>query len=169
MSDGPYHLAQANMARGRAPVTDPVMRSFVDQLDYINSVADRAPGFVWRLQTEEGDATAIRAFDDPLIIFNMSVWESVDALRAYVFQSDYVGPMRNRREWFTKLDRPHSVLWWVAQGEQPDVAEARRRLDLLRDAGPTPDAFTFARLFDPDGRPIERSPGVDEECGTEAP
>lgn len=165
MSTGLYHLAQANIARGRAPVTDPVMQGFVDQLDYINSVADRSPGFVWRLQTEDGNATAIQAFDDPLIIFNLSVWESVEALYAYVFQSDHQGPMRARREWFTRLDRPHSVLWWIARGELPDIPEARRRLDLLRDEGPTPDAFTFGRLFDPDGRPIERSPGIDRECG----
>lgn len=158
------HIAQANIARGRAPLTDPLMRGFVDQLDYINSVADRSPGFVWRYQTEAGDATATRVFDDPLIIFNMSVWESIEALHHYAFRSDHVGPMKNRRSWFTKMDRPHSALWWTPVGDFPTVAEAERRLDLLLAGGPTPAAFTFARLFDPDGRPL-REPSADRGCG----
>ena len=92
-----YHITQANIALGRAPLTDPVMRGFVEQLDYLNSVADRARGFVWRAQTEEGDATAIRVFDNPLLIFNMSIWASVEDLYEYAFESDHAGPVRDRR------------------------------------------------------------------------
>jgi len=165
MSEQQHHLAQANIARARAPLTDALMRGFVEQLDYINSVADRAPGFVWRLQTPEGDSTAIRVFDDPLIIFNMSVWESVEALYAYAFESDHLGPVRDRRNWFTRMDRAHSVLWWVRAGELPSVEEAERRLRSLEAKGPTSDAFTFAQLFDPQGHPVARSSGMDRECG----
>lgn len=160
-----HHLAQMNVARAKAPLTDSIMQGFVDQLDYINSVADRAPGFVWRLQTESGDSTGIQAFDDPLVIVNMSVWISIEALYAYVFESDHLGPVRDRRSWFQPLDRPHSVLWWIAAGTIPSVEEGRQRLELLADAGPTPRAFTFARPFDPSGRPIERTAGSNRECG----
>ena len=156
MNGRTFHLAQANIARGRAALTDPVMKGFVDQLGYINVVADQAPGFVWRLQTEEGDSTAIRVFDDPLIIFNMSVWESVDALYAYAFESDHRGPVRDRHSWFTRMSRPHSVLWWVAKGTLPTVEEAEVRLRLLEDRGPTAEAFTFAQLFDPAGNRVDR-------------
>ena len=133
-----FHLAQANIARGRAPLSEPVMKGFVEQLDYMNSVADRSPGFVWRLQTPEGDATAVRVLDDPLIIFNMSVWESVDALYSYAFESDHRGPVRDRLQWFTRMDRAHSVLWWVEVGHRPTIEEGVERLRLLDRAGPSP-------------------------------
>lgn len=165
MNNPKYHIAQANVALGRAPLTDPAMRGFVEQLDYINALADRARGFVWRAQTEDGDATAIRVFDDPLVIFNMSVWESIEDLYAYVFESDHTGPVRDRRTWFAKMDRPHSVLWWIPVGEHPSVAQAEERLRLLHEQGPTPFAFTFAKLFDPLGEPVVRTPRMDRECG----
>jgi len=163
--DETYHIVQANVARGRAPLTDPVMRDFVEQLEYINSVADRAPGFVWRLQTDDGDATAIRVFDDPSMIFNMSVWESVEQLYEFVFRSDHLGPVKDRRAWFTKMDRPHSVLWWTPAGRLPTVTDAEQKLMLLHERGPSPAAFTFAELFDSAGRPIGRGSRMDRECG----
>lgn len=165
MTDSTYHLAQGNSARALAPMDDPIMAGFVEQLDYINSVADRAPGFVWRLQSETGDATSIRVFDDPLIIVNMSVWESVEHLYDYAFRSDHLKPLQNRRSWFGKLDRPHSVLWWIPAGTIPDVKEVCYRLDLLRDLGPTPAAFTFAAMFDADGNRLHRSAERGQECG----
>ncbi|MEN8374796.1 MAG: DUF3291 domain-containing protein [Gemmatimonadota bacterium] len=160
-----FHLAQANIAQGIASVTDPLMKGFVDQLDYINSVADRSPGFVWRLQTEEGDATSLQPFDDPLILVNMSVWESIDAFYDYVFRSDHAGPLKDRRRWFSKLDGPHAVMWWIRAGTTPDVADLKRRLDLLEKNGPAPEAFTLAKAFDPEGRPLERAARRDRECG----
>jgi hypothetical protein len=161
-----YHIAQVNIARALAPLTDPLMKGFVDQLDYINSVADRSPGFVWRLKADDGNATSIRAFDDPLMIVNMSVWRSVEALFGYVFRSDHLKPMRERRNWFSKLDRPHSALWWIRAGHRPDVEEACYRLDLLRERGPTPAAFTFAALFDQEGRPVKRVAEMDRGCAS---
>ncbi len=116
------HLAEANIARMLAPLDQPSMRSFVDQLAYINAVADDSPEFVWRLQTEDGDATAIRAFDDPLILFNLSVWESVDALYDYVYRSDHLQPFRNRRSWFDRVEGSPLVLWWIPAEHRPTVA-----------------------------------------------
>ncbi|MDH3222303.1 MAG: DUF3291 domain-containing protein [Gemmatimonadota bacterium] len=160
-----YDLAQVNIARAVAPLDDAVMSGFVDQLEYINSVAERSPGFVWRLQTEDGDSTAIRAFEDPLIIVNMSVWASIEALYRYVFRSDHLGPVRDRRAWFQRVDRAHSVLWWVPNGHRPSLEEAKSRLEMLDRDGPGPLAFTFARAFDPDGNPVSRSSLIDRECG----
>ena len=143
----PFHLAQLNIARMIAPIEDSVMAGFVAQLDQINALAERSPGFVWRLQTEEGDATAIRAFEDPLILVNMSVWESKQALHDYVYKSDHMSLLRNRREWFQPLAGPGLVLWWVAQGHRPDPDEAKLRLERLSSNGPTADAFTFGQHF----------------------
>ena len=151
-----FHLAQANIARMRAPREDPLMKPFYDQLEYINSVADRAPGFVWRLQGPEGDATAIRVFEDERILFNMSVWESVDALYDYVYRSDHLGPLRDRRNWFEKLDSPTVVLWWIPAGTPPTVEAARERFDRLNRDGPTPFAFTFKAMFAADGSLVQR-------------
>jgi len=153
----PFNLAQANIARGHAALDDPIMSGFVEQLEYINSVAERAPGFVWRFQTEEGDATAVRVFGDPLLIFNMSVWESIESLYAYAFESDHRRPMKDRKSWFEKMDRPHSVMWWIPAGATPTPEEAERRLNQLATEGPSPNAFTFAKPFDQQGAPIRRS------------
>jgi hypothetical protein len=159
MSDGDnrYFLAQANIGRIIAPLDDPSMAGFVEQLDFINSVADRSPGFVWRLQTEDGDATAIRAFEDDRILFNMSLWESIDPLYDYVYRSDHLGPVKNRRLWFERMEEAYVVLWWVPAGHLPTVAEAKERLELLRAHGPSPRAFTFRETFSPAGVPIEKS------------
>ena len=151
-----HHVAQANIARGLGSMDDPVMRGFVEQLDAINALADMAPGFVWRLQTEDGDATAVRVFDDPLLIVNLSVWESVEDLFRFAFDSPHREPLMNRKQWFGALGRPHSVLWWIPAGHEPTVDEMKERLDRLRDQGPGPDAFTFAVGFDPSGEPLER-------------
>ena len=147
MISSQYHLAQLNIALMRAPLEDPVMDGFSSQLDQINALADRSPGFVWRLQTEEGDATAIQAFDNPLILVNMSVWESLEALHQFVYESDHKSLLRDRREWFHRLEGPGLVLWWVKAGHQPDPEEARRQLELLAKAGPGVDAFTFGKHF----------------------
>lgn len=144
-----YVLAQANIARLRAPLDDPALKDFVDNLDPINLLAEKTPGFVWRLQTEEGNATALRPFDDERILVNLSVWENRDALFAYVYHSEHVTFFRRRREWFDKLDTPVLVMWWIPAGHRPTVEEAKERLDHLQQHGPTPYAFTFKESFDP--------------------
>ncbi len=142
-----WHLAQANIGRAVAPMDDPTMADFMAQLDAINALADRTPGFVWRLQSGSGNATDIAVTDDPLVILNMSVWESVDALFDYVYRTAHTPVMARRREWFETPTRPHLVLWWVEAGHRPRVTEALDRLDMLAERGPTPDAFTFKQRF----------------------
>ena len=153
-----FHVAQVNVGRILGPIESPVMAEFVAQLDEINALAERSPGFVWRLKTEDGDATAIRPYDDDLIIVNMSVWESPAALHEYVYRSAHVEVMKRRREWFSRMTDAFMALWWVPAGHHPTVAEAVVRLDQLRADGPTPHAFTFRQQFPPpeaDGVPLE--------------
>jgi hypothetical protein len=144
-----YHLAQINIARMRAPLESPVMADFVAQLGEINALADGSPGFVWRLQGEGNDATSLRPFDDDFIIVNMSVWESIDDLRAYVFKSAHAAVMRRRREWFEHFGSTYVALWWVEAGHIPTIGEAKERLLHLEAYGPTANAFTFKQLFAP--------------------
>jgi hypothetical protein len=141
-----HHLAQVNVATVRAPLDSPELAGFVAQLEPINALADHSPGFVWRLQTEDGDATAIRPFQDERIMVNLSVWESLEALRTFVYASRHLDVMRHRREWFHRMDI-YLALWWVPAGTIPTVAQAKDRLQLLAGHGPSPDAFTFRVPF----------------------
>jgi hypothetical protein len=119
------------------------MADFMALLDPINALADGTEGFVWRLQTEAGDATALRPFDDDRIMINMSVWESFAALRSFVYLSRHLEVMRRRREWFERMAEAYLALWWIPAGQLPTIADARARLDILRERGPSPAAFTF--------------------------
>jgi hypothetical protein len=143
-----FHLAQVNIALPHEPLDSPLLREFVAALDPVNQAADAAPGFVWRLQTDTGNATAIKAFGDERLIVNMSTWESLEALRAFVFSSRaHLDVLRRRREWFGRLGQAHMVLWWIEAGRIPTVADAERRLAALRTLGPSPAAFTFREHF----------------------
>ena len=144
-----YHLAQVNIARMHATLDDPVMAGFVERLAEINALADRSPGFVWRLQTEAGDATYLRPYDDDRILFNLSVWESIEQLKEYVYKSAHSEVMRQRRQWFEKFGGMYMALWWVEAGHIPTVAEAKERLEYLQQHGETPHAFTFKRVLRP--------------------
>jgi heme-degrading monooxygenase HmoA len=132
----------------RAALDDPVMAGFVERLAPLNALADSSPGFVWRLQDEEGDATAIRVFEDEQILFNLSVWQSMQALEAYTYKSAHVEAVRARGEWFERMARPGLVLWWVAAGVLPTVEDAHARFELLWEQGPTRVAFTFRDRFE---------------------
>ncbi|UUY04996.1 DUF3291 domain-containing protein [Svornostia abyssi] len=146
-----FHLAQVNIGDTVAPTDSPQLADFMNGLDHVNAQADAAPGFVWRLQTEEGNATDLRVFDGAALI-NMSVWESLETLRAFVYENgDHRAYMRRRREWFVKSDLPFQCLWWVPAGHIPSLEEAEERLTALRDRGPTPFAFTFRERFSPGG------------------
>jgi uncharacterized protein DUF3291 len=149
MSTPHFQIAQLNVARLRAPLDDPSMREFVELLAPVNAIADASPGFVWRLQTEAGDATAIQAFDDLSILVNMSVWESIDALRAFAYSGAHLDVFRARRRWFDPMEPISHVLWWVPAGHVPTVEEGRSRLERLHADGPTPEAFSFKRTFPP--------------------
>jgi Domain of unknown function (DUF3291) len=140
-----YELAQMNVARLKAPLDSPQLADFVGNLDRINAIADSSPGFVWRLQDESGNATALHPMGEDMII-NMSVWKDIQSLQSFVYRSDHVGVMRRRREWFEKMD-VYLVLWWVPLGHRPTEDEGIARLDRLRSQGPSVEAFTFGTLF----------------------
>jgi Domain of unknown function (DUF3291) len=149
MPQTPYHLAQINVARMLYPIDHAGMAAFVRALGPINAMADRAPGFVWRLQDESGNATAFNPFDDPMIIVNMSVWASIEALFDFVYQTDHTAIMRRRKAWFEKPPEAHMALWWIPAGPLPTVHEGRARLLHLRAHGPSAFAFSFKRRFAP--------------------
>lgn len=145
-----YHLAQVNIARMKAPLESPVLAGFVARLAEINALADRSLGFVWRLQTPSGDATYLRPYDDDRILFNMSVWESVEALKHYVYKTAHVELLRQRNDWFEHFSGAYAALWWVPAGHIPGIDEAKKRLAHLDEHGPTQFAFTFKKIFEPD-------------------
>ncbi|MFI5588290.1 DUF3291 domain-containing protein [Amycolatopsis sp. NPDC051758] len=149
---GNYELAQVNISRMKTPLDDPSFRDFVDNLEPVNALADQAPGFVWRLQTEDGDATSVRAFEADVrgtsgVLVNMSVWTSVRTLADFAFSPDHVAIMRRRREWFHHVREVMTVLWWVPAGYRPTTADAEEKLNHLRIHGPTPEAFTLKQHF----------------------
>jgi hypothetical protein len=147
---GRSHLAQINIAKMLAPITDPVMADFVAQLSTINAIADTSSGFVWRLKSEDnGNATNIRAFDDEFLLVNLSVWESFESLFNYVYRSQHLQVMGDRRRWFERSNEPTLALWWVVAGHIPTLEEAKERLEHLRQQGSTSYAFSFARSFPP--------------------
>lgn len=148
-----FHLAQLNIGRIRAPLDSPVMSGFVERLDEINALADASPGFVWRLQTASGNATDVRAYDDDMLLVNLSVWKSVDALKHYVYKTSHAELLRGRTQWFEKFDGPYVVLWWIPAGHMPTVQEAKARLEHLRQNGPSRYAFTLKEVFEPVQQP----------------
>ena len=154
MSDPGWHLAQVNIALPHEPLDTPALAGFVAELEPVNALANAAPGFVWRLQTDEGDATSIKAFGDERLLVNMSVWESIEALWAFVYAGGHLAVMRRRREWFSRLAESHQALWWVPAGHLPTVEEAEERLARLRAEGPTPYAFTFKARFSATSRAL---------------
>ena len=144
-----YRLAQVNVARFKFTPEDPRLAGFMDALEPINALADDAPGFVWRLQDDSGNATAVHAFDDPMLLINMSVWEDADSLHDFVFRTQHAAIMRRRAEWAHRMEEAYVVLWWVPKGHHPSLEEARERLALLQTNGPTEEAFTFRHRFAP--------------------
>ena len=142
-----YHLAQINIARASTPMDDPAFQPFLDLLEEVNAMADGSPGFVWRLQDENGDATAIKAFDDPQLLTNMSVWETYDDLFDFTYRTAHAAVMARRKEWFERMGEMYMALWWIEVGHIPDLHEGKCRLEMLRAQGPGPDAFTFKKHF----------------------
>jgi hypothetical protein len=164
-----YELAQVNVARLLAPLEDPALAGFVAALDPVNAVADAAPGFVWRLQTEDGNATAVQAFTWDTagsvgVIVNMSVWTGVEQLAAFVFGDMHRQVLRRRREWFAPMKEAFVACWWVPAGYRPTTDDAEARVRHLRRHGPTPHAFTVRDHFPaPDAdRPAELTRGPDD-------
>jgi hypothetical protein len=147
MSMNGHHLAQLNIGRLCYEVDDPRMADFMNNLALVNSLAERAPGFVWRYQDDSGNATSTRPYaDDPRMAINMSVWENVEALERYVWQTVHKRFYGRRKEWFEKMDERYFVMWWVPPGHRPTVQEAIERLDHLRKHGPSEHAFGWETL-----------------------
>jgi len=148
-----HHIAQLNIGILLADRDDTLIAEFMAALDPINAIADASPGFVWRLVTPEGNATAIRPFDDERILVNMSVRESIETLEAFTYRSAHTPYIGRRREWFQSFESRFMVLWWVPAGHIPDVEEAKARLMLPERDGPTPEAFTYRHPFPPPRTP----------------
>ena len=144
------HIAQVNIGRIKGVMEGPIMAGFVARLEEINALADQSPGFVWRLQTPEGNATDLRPYDDDRILVNMSLWESIEQLKYYVYKTTHAEVLRQRQEWFEKFTGSYTALWWIPKGHVPSVDEAKRRLAHLDAHGPTQFAFTFKDPFPAD-------------------
>jgi hypothetical protein len=145
-----HHLAQVNVARLVAPIDSPLLAGFVARLDEVNALAEGAPGFVWRLKDDvTNNATAVPMYDDDKIIVNLSVWASIEALRAFTYSGAHLEVYKQRRGWFSLMRDASMAMWWVPAGHVPDVAEARERLAHLREHGPSPFAFPFGAPFPP--------------------
>lgn len=140
------HLAQLNIATPRFPLDDPRMAGFVDNLDRVNAVAERSPGFVWRLAGEGNDATDLRLDDDPDAIVNMSVWETAEHLEHFVWNTVHRQFYRRKAEWFARQVKPYFVMWPVPVGHRPDLAEAAGRLDHYARHGTSDHAFGWEGL-----------------------
>ena len=149
MSDPRFHLAQINVGRLLVPINDARIAGFVAGLEPINRLAEASPGYVWRLQSDEGNATSIHLTDDPLFIINLTVWESIEALRAFTYTTAHVEALRQRRDWFERHVEAHLALWWIEAGSLPTTSDALERVALLRRHGPSADAFTFREPFGP--------------------
>jgi len=160
-SDDRWQLAQVNIARLVAPNPDPRVVPFFEALDRINALADASPGFVWRLQDEAGSAVGIQETPDPLLLVNMSVWDSDQALFDFVYRSAHTAVMARRREFSDRFDGAYQALWWIPAGTRPTISDAFAKLWLLDRFGPSPSAFTFKLRFPPPGQhsaPIDMQP-----------
>ncbi|WP_425145748.1 DUF3291 domain-containing protein [Deinococcus sp.] len=142
-------LAQVNIARLKVAIEHPDVRDFVAGLAPINAQAEASGGFVWRLQDDAGDATQIAYDPNPLLIVNLSVWESVEALRAFTYSPEHLAYLKRRREWFGRLATPHFCMWWITAGQRPTPAKARERLKILEQRGSSAAAFTFSQRYPP--------------------
>jgi len=159
-----YELAQVNIGRLAAPLDSQELAAFMAALDPVNAAAEQAPGFIWRLQTEDGNATAVRAFEwdagnSAGVIINMSVWASVEDLGAFVFGNGlHRQIMRQRRQFFELMREAYTTCWWVPAGQRPTPAEAEDRIRHLRAHGPAPWAFTLKTSFPPPASPEADQP-----------
>lgn len=142
-----YAIAQINIGKMLAPIDSPVMAGFVANLDHINALAENSKGFIWRLKDENNNATSIKIYDDDMLIINMSVWQNVEALFEFAYQSMHVEILKRRKEWFEKMAESYLALWYVPAMHLPTVEEAIDRLNYLRAHGETPFVFTFKRKF----------------------
>jgi hypothetical protein len=149
-----FHLAQANIARMRGGLSDGVMSGLAARIEEMNAVAEQSPGFVWRLKGADADSENLRVFADYFVPFdverlfyNMSVWESIEALKDYAFKTRHAEMLKNKASWIEHFERAHLALWWIPAGHVPTIAESAERLRAIHERGPTEFAFTFHATF----------------------
>lgn len=150
-----HQLAQLNVARLVAPLDDPAVADYVAALEPMNALAEHAPGFVWRWI--RGQDQGENPFGDDMLV-NLSVWESLAAMRSYVYSGAHAGIMRRRRDWMLPHDGPYQVCWWVEAGDRPSLVEAAARLRRLAEEGPGPLAFPPGQPYDVHGLPVPAGP-----------
>ncbi|GAA3603862.1 DUF3291 domain-containing protein [Flavivirga amylovorans] len=142
------HLAQVNIAKRLAPMDDPIMQDFVNNLDRINALADESEGFVWRLKDEDKDL-GTQVFQDNELLINISVWENLETLFNYTYKSGHIEVFKRKKEWFSKMKMIHMAFWYIPKGYEPTFQDAKNRLDYLNKHGDTPYAFSFKSKFTP--------------------
>ncbi len=147
-----FHLAQLNVALAKGDSESEMMRGFYDNVERVNTLAEASKGFVWRYRDEPGDDPGLHVFDTPQLLVNLSVWESLESLKHFMFQTMHLQFMKQKKEWFQPLDKPNYVLWYIAQGHIPDLFEAKERLIHLQRHAETPFAFSFKSPFLPTDR-----------------
>ncbi len=140
------HLAELNIGKFKYPVSDPRMAGFMDNLDRVNAIAERSPGFVWRLKGDNNNATEFRVGDDMAV--NLSVWADAKSLEDYVFKTVHVQFYKKRAAWFDLMEKPHMVFWWVKEGHRPTLGEAHERLQHFEAHGASTFAFGWAEVMD---------------------
>jgi Domain of unknown function (DUF3291) len=144
-----FHLAQVNISPMLAPIDSPIMAEFVAGLVPINTIAEASEGFVWRLKGDDDNALALRVFDNDMIIINISIWESIEDLKQFAYQTAHSDFIKQRKKWFDRMPTPYLAMWWVKEGEITNPQSAKARLEYLTKNGDTQAAFTFKKVFEP--------------------
>lgn len=149
-----FHLAEVNIAWMHGAMAEPVMAGLASRIEEINRLAEESSGFIWRLPGSEAPPAAFEPFEADFpgfhrdrLFYNMSVWESLEALRAYTFYSIHAELLNDRHQWVDSIARASIALWWIPIGHRPTIAESAERLRSVRDHGPTPYAFTIRKAF----------------------
>lgn len=142
-----FHLAQVNIGIAKGEMDSEMMKVFADNLDPINAIAESSVGFVWRLKDDAGNATDIAFSGNPKELVNMSVWESVETLKHFMFKTHHIDFLKRKKEWFETPTQANYVLWWVPVGHIPTIEEAKQKLDLIRQNSETTEAFSFKKVF----------------------
>jgi len=143
-----YQIAVYNIAEAKFPMDDIGMKAFNDAIDMVNAEAEASKGFIWRLKDESGNATNIRIYDKPNMLVNLSVWETIEALKAYLYNGDHLSIFVRKKEWFVPMKTAHMVLWYVPNGHIPMAEEGKMKLDHLIAQGESQQAFGFRKIYD---------------------
>jgi hypothetical protein len=158
MATGQFYLAEYNISRIKAPLDSSIMKEFVDFLEPVNHFAEQSPGFIWRLAADGGQASSYLppAYEDEMIVTNLTVWQDIDSLKNFVYQTVHTYFLRSRKKWFEQFPSQQLVMWWIPTEHTPSIEEGKQKLKHLEDQGPTLHAFTFQSLFDAEGKPLKR-------------